>query len=154
MWSFAYRVAQGNPEAERRGRPLDQTRLELQRHDGRPIADADLPVGPPLDLNRADQREVPHGTRFVPQVDGAVHLHLLTVAGGHRRQIAQQEKPCRLIGEFQGHHFTPLKARGGANLRVDRGPEGAREVCLWLCDLHLLVALDPKLMHCTHDVSF
>ena len=109
-------------------------------------------VGPPLDIERADKREVPHGTRFVPHVDGAVHLHLLTIACCDCPQIAQQEQSCRLIGELQSYHLTPLEARVGANLRVHRGPECASEVRLWRCDL--LVALDPKLMHCTHDASF
>jgi hypothetical protein len=49
------RVAQHHAIAQRGRRLFDEASLEIERHDRRPIAHADFPVGPPLDVQRATQ---------------------------------------------------------------------------------------------------
>ena len=145
------RVAQSDPEAQRWGRPLHQTRIEIQGHHRRAIAHAHLTVGPSLDVERPAQREVPHDPRLVPLVDDAVHLQLRTVTVRDRQQFALQEESRGLIRERQRSHFTRLDAGVRSNRRIDGHAKRVRDLLRWR---PRLVALDRKLMHCTYDASF
>ena len=145
------RIAQGNPEAERRGRPFHQARVQLQGHNRRAIAHTDRPIGPPLDVEGPAQREVPHRPRLVPLVEDAIDRHLLPVTVRDRHQIALQEESRRLIRQLQGRHLSLLEGGVGAHLRIDSSAKRPSEFLRWLC--RRLVARDGKLMHCTHDAS-
>ena len=144
------RVAQGNPDASRRGRPLHQARGEVQRDQRRAIAHAHFAVGPPLDVDRPAQREIPHDPRLVPLVDDTVTFHVGAVTVRDRQQFALQEESRGLIRECHGRRFTRLEAGGRSDRRIDGHATRVRDLlrCRWR-----LVALDRKLMHCTHDVS-
>ena len=146
-----FRVAQRNPHAERRGRVLHQTRRELQGHNCRTIADADLPIGPPLEVEGPAQRVVPHGPRLVPLVDDAVHLHLCPVTVRDRQQIALEKEARRLIRERQRRHLSLREGGVSAHLHIDRQAKRPSEFLRWRGRRR--VAWDGKLMHCTHDAS-
>ena len=146
------RVPERNAKAERRCAVLDQARFEFQGHDGRAIAHTHLPIGPAVDLEGPAEGEVRDRARLVPLVEDAVHLDVLAVAVRDRHQVAVQEQSGGLIRQRQGRHLTRLEAGIHANLRVNGDAQRASKLLLGLS--RLLLALNGKLIHCTHDASF
>ena len=86
----------------------------------------------------------------MPLVDDTVNFHVGAVNVRDRRQLALQEDSRGLIRECQSRRFTRLEAGVRADRRIDGHAKRIRDRfrCRWR-----LVALDRKLMHCTHDVS-
>ena len=98
------RVAERSRLRQRRGAPLHQPRLQLQRDHRRPVADARLSVRRSRHRKGPAQRVVGHRPGLVLTVLPAVHGDRVAEALGHGAQRLLQDQPVALA--FGGGPFV------------------------------------------------
>lgn len=93
-----------------RCRTLDEASLQLQRDDGRPVTDADLPETMATDHQPATERVVGHRRRFVLPVQHAVGHDLGTESVSDLLKFFFKEAAYDLVAQRQSR-LLPLRKR-------------------------------------------
>ena len=148
---MVFRVPQHDPQPQGRRRPLHHARLEVQRHNGRPVVHPHRAVRPPLEVHRPTQAVVPHGPRLVALVHETVDLHVGPVVVTDRLEIPGQKEARRIVRQSQGRRLTLLERGVATHPRIDRT---FQHVGQGLPGDGPRIAFGRKLLHCTHDASF